>query len=83
MHKYGNMFRAADCANDTLANKVRTIDLRLTLGSSPAHADMLTWNPADTAEAASARFNDVRGSADFGKTVPSSRVSQCDDEKLA
>ena len=52
MHKYGNMFRAADCANDTLANKVRTIDLRLTLGSSPAHADMLTWNPADTAEAA-------------------------------
>ena len=46
------MFRAADCANDTLANKVRTIDLRLTLGSSPAHADMLTWNPADTAEAA-------------------------------
>ncbi len=38
MHKYGNMFRAADCANDTLANKVRTIDLRLT---SEAHLHML------------------------------------------
>ena len=52
MRKFGNMFRAGDCANDTVTNKLRTIDLRLSLGNSPAHADMLTWNPEDTVEAA-------------------------------
>lgn len=52
MRKYANMFRAGDCANDTLVNRVRTIDIRLTIGDSPAHSDMLTWHPEDTAEAA-------------------------------
>jgi len=52
MRKYGNMFRAADCATDTVNNKVRTCDLRLTLGNTPAHCDMLTWNVNETVEAA-------------------------------
>lgn len=52
MRKYGNMFRAGDCANDTLNNKVRTSDLRLIIGNSPVHSDMLTWNPDETVEAA-------------------------------
>ncbi len=52
MRKYANMFRAGDCANDTIANRVHTIDIRLLIGDSPAHSDMLTWHPEDTAEAA-------------------------------
>lgn len=52
MRKYANMFRAGDCANDTLSNRVRTIDLHLTLADSPVHSDMLTWHPEDTPEAA-------------------------------
>ena len=52
MRKYANMFRAGDCANDTIANRVRTIDLRLSLADSPVHSDMLTWHPDDTPEAA-------------------------------
>ena len=52
MRKYANMFRAGDCANDTIANRVRTIDLRLSLADSPVHSDMLTWHPGDTPEAA-------------------------------
>ena len=51
MRKYGNMFRAADCANDTVANKIRTIDIRLLSGNSPAHSDMLTWSPEEIPEA--------------------------------
>lgn len=47
MRKYGNMFRAADCANDTVINKLRTIDIRLLSGNSPAHSDMLTWSPEE------------------------------------
>ena len=52
MRKYANMFRAGDCANDTIANRVRTIDIHLGIGGSPVHADMLTWHPDDTPEAA-------------------------------
>lgn len=52
MRQYANMFRAADCADDVVDNKVRTMDLRLTLGDTPVHSDMLTWNVNDTAEAA-------------------------------
>ena len=51
MRKYGNMFRAADCANDTVINKLRTIDIRLLSGNSPAHSDMLTWSPEEIPEA--------------------------------
>lgn len=52
MRSYANMFRAGDCANDTVSNKLRTIDIHLLLGDSPAHCDMLTWNPGDTVESA-------------------------------
>ncbi len=52
MRRYANMFRAGDCANDTISNRVRTIDMRLTLADSPVHSDMLTWHPDDTPAAA-------------------------------
>ncbi len=50
VRKYGNMFRAGDCPADVLANRVRTIDLRLTSGKTAVHSDMLEWNSADTPE---------------------------------
>jgi alpha-galactosidase len=52
MRKYGNMFRASDCPNDALGNRLRTIDVRLICGNTAAHADMMMWNPAEPVEAA-------------------------------
>ena len=56
MRKYGNMFRAADCANDTVINKIRTMDTRLCVGTSTVHSDMITWSREDTAESACLQF---------------------------
>jgi len=52
MRKYGNMFRAGDCPNDAVTNRVRTIDIRLICGDTAAHADMLMWHADDPVEAA-------------------------------
>ena len=56
IRKYGNMLRADDCPMDPLANRTRTIDLRLSSGNAAVHSDMLMWNPAETPEAASKQF---------------------------
>mgnify|MGYP001259029358 CR=1 FL=1 len=53
MRKYGNLFRAGDCPDDALSNRVSTIDLRLLCGNSAAHSDMLMWHQEEeTASAA-------------------------------
>jgi alpha-galactosidase len=52
MRKYGNMFRAGDCPNDAVANRLRTVDIRLLCGSTAAHADMLMWHADDPVESA-------------------------------
>ncbi|WP_310393775.1 alpha-galactosidase [Hymenobacter sp.] len=52
MRKYGNMFRAADCPNDALENKVRVLDLRLLAGTTAVHSDMLMWHANESAERA-------------------------------
>lgn len=59
MRKYGNMFRAADCPNDALQNRIHTIDIRLICGDTAAHADMLMWNPQEPTEAAALQFINV------------------------
>ncbi len=51
--EYGNMFRAEDCPNSELYNRVKTLDLRLLMGSSAVHSDMLMWHPDESAEAVS------------------------------
>ncbi len=56
MRKYGNMFRAADCANETVVNKIRTIDTRLCMDNSTVHSDMITWHKDDTPEAIALQF---------------------------
>ncbi len=56
MRKYGNMFRAADCANETVINKLRTLDIRLCMDSSIVHSDMITWNVDEKPEAIALQF---------------------------
>ena len=50
MREYGNIFRVSDCPNVTITNRVDTVDLRLTSGSTAVHTDMLMWNPGDSVE---------------------------------
>ena len=59
IRKYGNMLRAGDCPADILSNRVSTIDLRLTSGSTAVHSDMLEWSGDDTAESAALQLLNV------------------------
>ncbi|RED64837.1 glycoside hydrolase family 36 protein [Cohnella lupini] len=59
MRKYGNMFRAADCPNDSVENRVRTLDIRLLCGNTAAHADMLMWHPEEPSESAALQLINV------------------------
>ncbi|MGN7763963.1 glycoside hydrolase family 36 protein [Paenibacillus sp. 22594] len=59
MRKYGNMFRAGDCPNDALQNRIRTLDIRLICGITAAHSDMLMWNPQESSAAAALQFINV------------------------
>lgn len=59
MRKYGNMLRAADCPNDAVENRVRTLDIRLLCGETAAHADMLMWHPDEPAASAALQLINV------------------------
>ncbi|PXX21707.1 glycoside hydrolase family 36 protein [Arenibacter sp. ARW7G5Y1] len=52
MRKYGNMFRASDCPNMAVINRVRTVNVRLLAGESAVHADPIIWNNEDPVEVA-------------------------------
>ncbi|MFC5448881.1 glycoside hydrolase family 36 protein [Paenibacillus aestuarii] len=52
MRKYGNMFRASDCPNDSIQNRVRILDIRLICGQTAAHSDMMMWHESDPLESA-------------------------------
>lgn len=55
IRKYGNMFRVGDCPNDSMRNRVGTVDLRFTTGSGAVHSDMLMWNTAEPVELAASQ----------------------------
>lgn len=59
MRKYGNMFRAHDCANSFTENRVLTLDLRLIAGETAVHSDMLTWNYKEPVESAALQLLNV------------------------
>ena len=59
MRKYGNMFRASDCPNIALVNRVETTDLRLLSGDTAVHADMLMWHYSEATEIAALQFLNV------------------------
>lgn len=56
IRKYGNMFRAHDCPNDTLMNRMTTLDLRAFCGHTAIHSDMYIWSPTESVESASLNF---------------------------
>jgi alpha-galactosidase len=47
---FGNMMRASDCPSCIATNRIKTVDLRLTSGSTPVHGDMLEWDLGASAE---------------------------------
>ncbi|HEY2941027.1 MAG TPA: glycoside hydrolase family 36 protein [Vicinamibacteria bacterium] len=59
IRKYGNMFRASDCPNSYLANRVKTVDLRLLSGNTAVHADMIMWHYGEPVEIAAFQLLNV------------------------
>src|SRR5262249_21362362 len=59
IRKYGNMFRASDCPNAYLSNRVKTTDLRLLSGTTAVHADMIMWHPEEPVEIAALQLLNI------------------------
>ncbi|HSG09479.1 MAG TPA: alpha-galactosidase [Longimicrobiales bacterium] len=59
MRTYGNLLRATDSPNSAVANRVRTLDLRLVSRATPVHSDMLMWSVEEPVEAAALQFLNV------------------------
>ena len=59
IRKYGNMLRVSDCPNDSLRNRLGSIDLRFTSGNTPVRSDMLMWHVDDPVESAAMQFINV------------------------
>ena len=52
MRKFGNMFRAFDCPNDPVSNRIRTVDVKLLMGNSAVHSDPQIWHTDEPVEVA-------------------------------
>ena len=59
MRKYGNMFRVGDCPYDYISNRVGVFDLRMLMGESAVHSDMLMWNENEKPENAALQIISV------------------------
>ena len=59
MRKYGNMFRAMDCPNDAVENRMHTLDIRLLCEDTAAHSDMLMWHAEDPVHSAALQLVNV------------------------
>ncbi|HET7270656.1 MAG TPA: glycoside hydrolase family 36 protein [Rubrobacter sp.] len=59
MRKYGNMFRAMDCPNDAVENRMHTLDIRLLGGNTATHSDMLMWHHEDPVHSAALQLVNV------------------------
>jgi alpha-galactosidase len=59
MRKYGNMFRAMDCPNDAVENRMHTLDIRLLAGDTATHSDMLMWHAGDPVHSAALQLVNV------------------------
>ena len=59
MRLYGNMFRVGDCPDDLISNRVGMVDLRLLMGGSAVHSDMLMWHPQETVENAAVQIQNI------------------------
>jgi alpha-galactosidase len=79
IRKYGNMFRASDCPNSYVMNRVKTIDLRLLTGTTAVHADMLMWHPGEPVEIAALQLLNVL----FSVPQVSVRLQEIPGDQLA
>lgn len=52
LRKYGNMFRAFDCPNDAVSNRIRVTDVKLLCGNTAVHSDPQTWHIDEKTEIA-------------------------------
>jgi alpha-galactosidase len=59
MRKYGNMFRAVDCANVAIYNRRLIVDLRLIADTTAVHSDMIMWHPDESVESAALQLLNV------------------------
>lgn len=59
MRKYGNMFRAGDCPNGAIENKVKVLDLRMISGNTAVHSDMIMWHRDEPVEGAALQLLNV------------------------
>lgn len=59
MRKFGSMFRAFDCPNDAISNRVRTVDLRLLCGNTAIHSDMFRWNYSEAVDLAALQLLNI------------------------
>jgi len=59
IRKYGNMFRASDCPNAYVANRVKTTDVRLLSGTTAVHADMIMWHYGEPVEVAALQMLNI------------------------
>ncbi|MBE6730508.1 MAG: alpha-galactosidase [Ruminococcaceae bacterium] len=50
MRTFGNMFRVGDCPGNYIKNRVGVLDLRMLMGESAVHSDMLMWHKDESAE---------------------------------
>ncbi len=79
MREYGNMFRVGDCPDDLLANRCGVLDLRMTMGRSAVHSDMLMWHREEKPENAALQMISVL----FGVIQYSARLSGLSEELQA
>jgi alpha-galactosidase len=70
MRRFGNMFRVGDCAMDITKNRVNLVDLRLMMGGSACHSDMLCWGNDESAEDAALQIlNSMFGVIQFSQMI--------------
>lgn len=50
MRRFGNMFRVMDCPGDYIKNRVGILDLRMLMGKTAVHSDMLMWHQEESAQ---------------------------------
>lgn len=78
MRKYGNMFRAFDCPNDSLTNRIRTTDVKLLCGATAVHSDMMEWHYDEPVELGALQFVNVL----FSVPQLSVRMAEVSEEYL-
>jgi alpha-galactosidase len=79
IRKYGNMLRASDCPNAYLANRVKTVDVRLLAGGTAVHADMVMWHYGERVETAALQLLNVL----FSVPQVSVRLGEIPEDHLA